>query len=125
MNHSEQRIWLIQELLKEDKNYKDMAIPKGVQEQKDLLRALMNVRMPKMISPKFIEVQDEYLKEEIQREGIVDVETLKPLKCDKRLYIWQGDMSTLKIDAVQNPANSGMTGCYQPLHNCLDNSIRI
>lgn len=32
-------------------------------------------------------------------------------------------MTTLRVDAIVNPANSGMCGCFQPLHNCLDNII--
>lgn len=34
-----------------------------------------------------------------------------------------GDITDLKVDAIVNAANSGMTGCYQPLHSCIDNII--
>ena len=50
MNHEEQRKWLIQRLLDEDTYYKNYRIPEDEQEQKDLLRSLMNVRMPQKIS---------------------------------------------------------------------------
>ena len=39
------------------------------------------------------------------------------------LYLWQGDITTLKCDAIVNAANSGMTGCYIPNHRCIDNAI--
>lgn len=47
MNHAEQRVWMIQQLLDEDLNYKGYTIPNDTNEQKDMLRALMNVREPK------------------------------------------------------------------------------
>ena len=39
------------------------------------------------------------------------------------LYLWQGDITTLRCDAIVNAANSGMTGCYVPCHSCIDNCI--
>ena len=47
MTHEEQRIWLINELQKEDNQLSNYPIPIDEQGQKDLLRALMNVWMPK------------------------------------------------------------------------------
>lgn len=123
MNHSEQRIWLIQELLKEEPNYSGYSIPSDEQEQKNLLRALMNVRMPNPISQDFLDVQDEYLQEENKKDGYVGIDDLEPSKLDGRLYLWQGDITTLKVDAIVNAANSQMCGCFQPLHSCIDNII--
>lgn len=39
------------------------------------------------------------------------------------IYLWRGDITTLECGAIVNAANSGMTGCYQPCHNCIDNCI--
>jgi hypothetical protein len=64
MNHDEQRIWLIQQLLSENARYKEYEIPEDIQEQKNLLRALMNVRMPDPVSDEFLKIQDEYLQVE-------------------------------------------------------------
>ncbi|MDD3617449.1 MAG: protein-ADP-ribose hydrolase [Lachnospiraceae bacterium] len=122
MTQSEKRIWLIKELLEENPYYKNYKIPSNQQEQKNLLRALMNVRMPKPISKEFLDIQDEYLQEELRQEDIVDVTDL-PCDSDERIAIWQGDITNLKIDAIVNAANSGMTGCYQPLHSCIDNIV--
>ncbi len=41
MTHEEQRIWLINELQKEDNQLSNYPIPNDEQGQKDLLRALM------------------------------------------------------------------------------------
>ena len=123
MTHDEQRIWLIQRLLDEKPEYRDFRIPTGQQQQKDLLRALMNVRLPEPISEEILTVQDEYLAEENRRAGITDLADLKPIPSDSRIYLWQGDMTTLRVDAITNPANSGMLGCFQPLHSCADNII--
>ena len=118
MNQNERRIFLIQELLKENKRYEDMEIPQDFEEQRALLHALMNVRIAKNVDDEFIKVQDEYLQEEIKRKGIVD---LKPIK--DGIYLWQGDITTLRCDVIVNAANSGMTGCYVPNHRCIDNCI--
>ena len=98
-----------------------MEIPQDFEEQRALLRALMNVRIAKNIDDEFIKVQDEYLKEEIKRKGIVDIDDLKPIK--DGIYLWQGDITTLRCDVIVNAANSGMTGCYVPNHRCIDNCI--
>ena len=123
MDHAEQRKWLIRQLLDEEPQYRNYTIPAGTQEQKDLLRALMNVREPKPVSDEFLAVQDEYLTAENTSAGITDVDDLSPTKADSRIYLWQGDITKLRADAIVNAANSGMTGCYQPLHNCIDNPM--
>ena len=123
MEHSRQRTWMIEQLLHEEEAYNNYRIPEEEQAQKDLLRALMNVRPPRAISRAFLDVQDEYLSAENRAAGIVDADSLAPRASDERLIIWQGDITTLRIDAIVNAANSGMTGCYRPLHNCIDNCI--
>ena len=121
MNQNERRIFLIQELLKENKRYEDMEIPQDFEEQRALLRALMNVRIAKNVDDEFIKVQDEYLQEETKRKGIIDIDDLEPIK--DGIYLWQGDITTLRCDVIVNAANSGMTGCYVPNHRCIDNCI--
>ena len=121
MNHDEKRLYLIKYLLDENKKYNNVAIPDDVIEQKNLLRSLFNVRMPSVISDEFLMVQDEYLQEETKFKKITDVKNLEQIK--DGIYLWQGDITTLKCDAIVNAANSGLTGCYIPCHNCIDNII--
>lgn len=123
MEHMEQRRWLIQKLLDEDTYYKNYRIPEDEKEQKNLLRSLMNVRMPMAISQEFLAVQDEYLREENRKAGITDIAELSPLKPDGRIYLWQGDITALKVDVIVNAANSQLCGCFHPMHNCVDNII--
>ncbi|MDE6725186.1 MAG: protein-ADP-ribose hydrolase [Ruminiclostridium sp.] len=121
MTQSEKRIFLIKELLVENREYADIKIPESEQEQKNLLRSLFNVRMPKPASPEFLKIQDEYLQEETAKKGITDIKDLTPIK--ENLYLWQGDITTLRCDAIVNAANSRMLGCFCPCHGCIDNAI--
>lgn len=123
MEQKERRIFLIQELLQEDGRYRDMEIPEGEEEQRRLLRGLMNIRPPREIGKEFLNIQDEYLKTETAAKGIVDLDSLRP--AEGGLYLWQGDITTLRCDAIVNAANSGMTGCYVPNHGCIDNCIHF
>ena len=121
MNQSERRRYLIQKLLNEQKEYSNYSIPEDSQGQKDLLRGLLNVRAPKILSREFLKIQDEYLKEETEKKGITELADLTPV--EQGIYLWQGDITTLRCDAIVNAANSGMTGCYAPNHKCIDNCI--
>ena len=121
MNQSEKRLFLIQSLLKERPEYQDMNIPAEPESQRQLLRGLMNIRMPRRIGADFLKMQDEYLQSETVAKGITDIADLTPIQ--QGLYLWQGDITTLKCDAIVNAANSGMTGCYIPNHRCIDNAI--
>ena len=120
MNQDERRLFLIKRLLAEQKRWNG-TIPEGEAEQKRLLRSCMNVRMPAPIDDEFLDVQDAYLKEESRRKGITDIADLTP--AEEGVYLWQGDITTLRCDAIVNAANAGMTGCYVPCHACIDNCI--
>ncbi|MEE3427514.1 MAG: protein-ADP-ribose hydrolase [Ruminococcus sp.] len=119
MTQEEKREYLIEELLKERNEKAD--IPSGEFEQKQILRSLFNIRLPKPASEEFLKIQDEYLKEETERKGITDIEDLEPVQ--DWLYLWQGDITTLKCGAIVNAANSQMLGCFYPCHKCIDNAI--
>jgi len=106
-----------------------MALPTTLREKQRLMQALMNVRMPGALSAKFLAAQDAELQqqrtdkevvtlEDVAREGICGKSDAHP-----RLYVWQGDITRLQVDAIVNAANAQMLGCFAPLHACIDNAI--
>lgn len=121
MNQKERRIWLIRRLLQENPACSNLPVPKDESGQRRLLRSLMNIRMPGLPDEEFLQVQDAYLQEEVKKRGIVKLSDLRILRDGIRL--WRGDITTLACGAIVNAANSGMTGCYQPCHSCIDNCI--
>ena len=121
MTQSQRREYLIGCLLQERPEYAGLSLPIEEKDQRRLLRSLMNVRPPAPVSEEFLRVQDEYLQERLKERGVTDLADLKPVQ--PGLYLWQGDITTLKVDAIVNAANSGMTGCYVPCHGCIDNAI--
>lgn len=121
MNQNEKRLFQIKRLLKDQPGYAKMQIPDRIDEQKLMLRSLMNVRMPGTIDDDFLSIQDEYLQQVNAQKGVVTLADMEELQPD--IYIWKGDITRLKVGAIVNAANSGMTGCYQPCHNCIDNCI--
>ncbi len=115
MTRTEQLDFLINELSP------GMMIPPDINEKWRLFRSLVNIRMPKPVSAGFLAVQDEMLQSMIHEKGITDIADLQPTR--NSIYLWQGDITTLKADAIVNAANSGMLGCFVPSHACIDNAI--
>lgn len=121
MTQKQRLNFLINYLLNESERYSDICIPADEEQQKALFRSLMNVREAKEISEDFIEIQDKYLKTEIEEKGITDGDTL-PF-AESKISLWQGDITTLKCGGIVNAANSAMLGCFVPCHKCIDNAI--
>lgn len=119
MTQTKRRLFLIEYLLSE--SGERIGIPTDEYNQKRLLRSLFNIRMPKDTSAEFLKIQDAYLQEENRRKGITDLADLEPVQDD--IYLWRGDITTLKCGAIVNAANSQMLGCFQPCHGCIDNAI--
>lgn len=86
-------------------------------------RALVNMREPWRADTDLLAAQDELLQGMIEEAGIITVDKATPSPLDPRLRLWKGDITTLAADAIVNAANSGMTGCWAPLHYCIDNAI--
>lgn len=120
MTQEERREYLIRYLLKEA-GISNVKPPEDERESRALLRALLNVRLPNEATSEFLSVQDEYLKEEIRRKGIVDYR--KTRKVGPNTYLYRGDITLLRVDSIVNAANSAMLGCFVPGHHCIDNAI--
>ena len=121
MTQAERRRFLIEALRNERTEYRELTVPRGADDQRRLLRSLMNVRPPQAISAEFLSVQDEYLRQRLAEDGVTRLADLAPVGDD--LYLWQGDITRLQCGAIVNAANSGLTGCYIPCHACIDNCI--
>ena len=86
-------------------------------------RALVNMRPAWPATSEFLVKQDLLLAAMINDAGITTLAAAEPAQDTERIRLWRGDITTLAVDAIVNAANSGMTGCWQPLHYCIDNAI--
>lgn len=128
----EERLEFLVEKFKEDSvRYRKITVSGDQEEQRAILRSLMNVRMPGAMDEEVLRVQDAYLKERAREKGIVTLEDIptiaKALESSHRhrdkLSVWQGDITRLEVEAIVNAANSQMLGCFVPMHACIDNCI--
>ena len=110
---------LINYLLNENPKYSKVRIPTSENEQFRLYRSLVNIRLPSVISEEYLAAEDEYLRQKTAEKGITDIADLSPV--EDNIYLWRGDITTLKCGAAVNAANSGMTGCYQ---SCLKIAVQ-
>ena len=121
MTQVERLLFLIDYLLHENNQAETIHIPTKDIQRKRLLRSLMNIRPPKTVSREFLEVQDAYLQEECAKKGIISLSDISP--AGPGIYLWQGDITRLSVDAIVNAANSALLGCFHPCHGCIDNAI--
>ena len=99
----------------------EIEIPESEQEKKDLFRTLMNTWKVSDLPSEFYEVQDGYLQGVLNDKGTTKLEEL--IEIEKNIYLWQGDITTLEVDAIVNAANKALLGCFIPHHRCIDNAI--
>lgn len=99
----------------------------GVAAQRAAIRASL-IAMPaevcSMLPHDTVALVDSLLAAELSAANVVDVATLpRAVPSAPSIVVWQGDMSLLRCDAVVNPGNNQLLGCFLPSHKCLDNIL--
>ena len=113
--------YLIKYLLSERDDLRGIEMPESETDKFRLYRSLVNIRPAVKADDDFLRAEDEYLTGLTGSKGITDIADLSP--AEDGIYLWKGDITTLRCGAAVNAANSGMTGCWQPCHGCIDNCI--
>lgn len=104
-------------------------------EKRQALQALLTVRAPEPFLPEAFHVlMDGLLQSELAERPLTLSQTLPSIAVEfpntsyaaaDRCALWQGDITSLQVDAIVNAANTQMLGCFIPFHNCIDNVIQM
>ena len=108
-------------LINEDERLENFEIPSNYIEKRNLLRGIINLRAPYPISEDILVLEDQLLQLELKEKEVTDESEIETR--EDCIALWQGDITTLKIEAIVNPGNSALLGCFIPNHSCLDNQI--
>ena len=84
------------------------------------LRGILNQIPPYDFGNEFFELQDKLLTSETNEKNITKQ---KDLNFDDNIAVFQGDITTIAVDAIVNAGNSHLLGCFVPNHKCIDNII--
>ena len=104
----------------------------GIDNKEKALYSLLTIRQPEPLPAWFNDGMDRLLQWEFSKKEIIDGENLTRISKAmplanyggaKNCALWRGDISTLKVDAIVNAANSALLGCLVPFHRCIDNVI--
>lgn len=112
---------LLNYFINENKEYSNIDIPNNIDEKRQILRGLINLREPIVIDEEVLKLEDKLLQIELNEKGIVDV--LELTEIEKNISLYLGDITTLKTDAIVNAGNNYGLGCFNPTHKCIDNTI--
>eukprot|EP01006_Ploeotia_vitrea_P037827 TRINITY_DN66180_c2_g13_i1.p1 TRINITY_DN66180_c2_g13~~TRINITY_DN66180_c2_g13_i1.p1 ORF type:complete len:354 (+),score=47.06 TRINITY_DN66180_c2_g13_i1:57-1118(+) len=73
-------------------------------------------------SAEFCAKMDHIINNEKDGYSITTLDNLRP-QAIGNIVMWQGDITTLEVDAIVNAANEWLLGCFAPNHPCIDNAI--
>jgi len=93
----------------------------NVGQARELLNNILTTNID-TLPDRILEKIDDILQYELSNKHITIAQSL-PKITKYKISLWQGDITTLYIDAIVNAANVGGLGCFQPNHKCIDNVI--
>lgn len=105
------------DLLRTEPDVPHVAQTKTIEQKRRAIRAYFNVRFPGELYQRLLLLSDTLLQQELAQKVLTSVDELPAVS------VWQGDITTIEADAIVNAANDQLRGCFQPLHNCVDNLI--
>jgi O-acetyl-ADP-ribose deacetylase (regulator of RNase III) len=101
---------------------------RSIEEQRAFIRHVLTIRDPTpehLYSNDIYDLIDQMLAYERDHMKTLTLAINLPIqfKTLPKIRVWRGDITTLIVDAIVNAANSGLLGCFQPTHLCIDNVI--